>query len=124
MPSLTITKFCIDFKWDNKKVWALDLPVQEIAIEKLLRHFAFPFWFDDDVTNPWAVIDNPEIHKEHYTQSMETDISYPIDVLIRNGRYEILDGLHRLVKHYVLGNKVVPIRIVPKENIKDILKAS
>lgn len=122
MSAPTIEKFCIDFKRDNTKVRALDLPVQGILIEKLLWHFAFPFWFDDDVTNPRAVVESPEKYSKHYERAMNSDTSHPIDVLVWNWRYEILDGLHRLLRLYVEGNKTIKIRVVPQEKIPEIMK--
>jgi len=33
-----------DFDWDERKVCALDCPVEEINMEKLEWHFRIPFW--------------------------------------------------------------------------------
>jgi len=38
------------------------------------------------------------------------------------GKYLILDGLHRLMKSYILGMKKVNVRIVPRDKISKILK--
>ena len=37
------------------------------------------------------------------------------------GRWLILDGLHRLVKAYELGQKKVMVRIIPREKVPEIL---
>lgn len=37
-------EYGFDFDWDEKDVWALDYPTQEIALEMLQWHFDVPFW--------------------------------------------------------------------------------
>ena len=39
-----IKKVGFDFDWDSKKVWALDVPVEEMDIKDLEWHFDIPFW--------------------------------------------------------------------------------
>ena len=53
---------------------------------------------------------------------MESDISYPIDVMPNKERLVILDGLHRLVKYKLLGMNKVKVRIIPRSEIKNISK--
>jgi len=56
------------------------------------------------------VIDNPEAHKEEYERTMKADMEYPIDIMENRGRWLILDGLHRLMKAAILGEKKVKVR--------------
>lgn len=115
-----------DFNWDSKKVWKLDVPVTEININELIWHFYVPFWekdgTDDYNLTPDEVIKGLEGTSEHRVKVDMADISYPIDVMENKGRLVILDGLHRLVKLYELGRKIVNIRIIPRDNIEQILK--
>ena len=37
-----------DFTWDSKKVWALDIPIEEMDIQDLIWHFDIPFWEIED----------------------------------------------------------------------------
>lgn len=38
----------LDFgNWEEEKIWALKLPVEEISISELLWHFDVPFWTND-----------------------------------------------------------------------------
>lgn len=53
---------------------------------------------------------------------MDSDISYPLDIMNWKGRWLLLDGLHRLAKHYLLNNKTIKVRKVPTEKIPNILK--
>lgn len=53
---------------------------------------------------------------------MNSDISYPIDVMENKGRLVILDGLHRLAKCKILRMNKVKVRIIPRLKIKNISK--
>lgn len=114
-----------DFSWDEKKVWALDYPAEEMDIEELTWHFDIPFhWHGGEVYNLKSreVIENPENYKEEYERTMKADLSHPIDIMENKGRWLILDGLHRLMKSYILGAKKVQVRKIPRERIPDIEK--
>lgn len=114
-----------DFDWDIKKVWALDEPTIKMSIHELTWHFDIPFlWYGDEVYNlkPIEVIKNPEKYKEEYERTMKADLSHPIDVMENKGRLLILDGLHRLMKHSILGDREISVRIIPREKIPDILE--
>lgn len=113
-----------DFDWDEKKVWALDVPATELEIEALIWHFDIPFlWHGGGVYNlaPRDVIENPEKYTEEYERMMRADLQHPIDVMENEGRLLILDGLHRLMKAFMQGQKKVYVRIVPRSRIPDIL---
>lgn len=115
-----------DFRWDEHKVWQLDLPTEEMPIDKLAWHFDVPFLWSKpngyyDI-KPREVIDSPRNYSEEYARTMQADISYPIDVMLWRGRWVILDGLHRLMKQYIEGNEAVDVRKVPKSLITLIEK--
>lgn len=113
-----------DFNWSEEKVWALDVPVEEIPINLLTWHFDVPFLWENGVYNlkPQDVIDNPDAHKEEYERMMKADLIHPIDVMENKGRLLILDGLHRLMKASVLEMGKVKVRKVSRELIPKILK--
>ena len=114
-----------DFEWDEKKVWALDIPVTEMDIKDLEWHFDFPFhWHGGEVYNLKSreIIENPSKYPEEYKRTMDADMKYPIDIMENKGRWLILDGLHRLMKAYILEMEKVNVRIIPREKIPDILK--
>lgn len=121
----SVLEYGFDFDWDEKKVWVLDYPIQEIFIEILEWHFDIPFWNLNGkwyVLKPIDVINNPVKYKLEYDRIMNADINYPIDVMVNNGRLVILDGLHRLVKCKLLGMTKVKVRIIPRSEIVNILK--
>jgi len=113
-----------DFDWSEEKVWALDVPESEMGMDELTWHFEIPFLWENGVYNlkPQDVIDNPEAHKGEYERTMRADTSHPIDIMENKGRWLILDGLHRLMKLYILGDKTVKVRIIPREKIPEILE--
>jgi hypothetical protein len=114
-----------DFKWDVKKVWALDIPTTELNVNELTWHFDIPFhWHEGEVYNLKSkdIIANPDQYKEEYQRTMNADLRYPIDIMNNKGRWLILDGLHRLMKAHIQGNKKVDVRIIPRDKIPEIQK--
>lgn len=117
-----------DFRWDSKKVWALDEPVTEMDINELMWHFDIPFWeikdTDDYNLSPNEVIKEPnkKAHSLHWQKIQEADTKHPIDIMENKGRWLILDGLHRLVKLYTEGQRKIRVRIIPRRRINEILK--
>ena len=113
-----------DFSWDERKVWALDLPVQTIPLADLEWHFHIPFlWHGGGQYNltPQAVIEDPADYRQEYDRTLHADLDYPIDIMENKGRWLILDGLHRLMKASLLGHDAVRVRKVPRRLIPMIL---
>lgn len=114
-----------NFHWEESKVWALDLPVEEMPIDDLVWHFDVPFWFSPGGfydLKPRSVIDNPEQYEKEYQRTMNANLSHPLDIMLWKGRWLLLDGLHRLAKAYILGQKTVKVRKVPTACISQISK--
>lgn len=110
--------------WEEELVWALDIPTQEINIEKLIWHFDIPYW-ENDLGERWTVSPRDVINKEERTSQEqkrveECDTSYPLDLYEHNAKLFVLDGLHRLVKLYTESKEHVQVRIVPKERFSEI----
>lgn len=120
-----IQKYAFDFRWDNHKVWALKLPSETMSVNELTWHFDIPWLHTPggrfDVT-PTEIMNKPELHSEQYARTMNSDLSYPIDVMFNKGRWLILDGLHRLMKSVALGESQVQVRKVPHAMIPIISK--
>lgn len=123
-----IKKYGYDFPKDTKKVWELDIPTIEIPIEDVMWHFSIPFWGHNGVyynLTANEVIENIDKYPEHYERIMNSDTSYPIDLLDNRpiyGRLLMLDGLHRVVKLYLNGHKTIKARIVSRKLIPKICK--
>lgn len=121
----SVLEYGFDFNWDEKKVWELDYPTEELDIEKLEWHFKVPFWdWDNKRYNltPNQVLNDSKKYQEQYERIMNSDISYPIDIMENKGKLVILDGLHRLTKCKILRMTKVKVRIIPREEIKNISK--
>ncbi len=114
-----------DFHWEEEKVWALNVPVEEMHISDLEWHFNIPFWWTRSGfynLTPNEVLANPEKHKNEFERTMQSDLKYPLDIMLWKGRWLLLDGLHRLVKSKQLGLEKVKVRKIPKEAIPQIEK--
>ena len=101
------------------KLRELPLPVQDVAIKKLLWHFDMPVWekdgTDDWNLTPWEVIKKAEGSAGHQARVKEADINFPLVITEYNSRLTILDGVHRLVKMYMRGDTKVKAKIIPKK---------
>ena len=113
-----------DFNWSEEKVWALDVPIEEMDIKELIWHFDTPFLWEDGVYNlkPQDVLDYPDEHKKEYSRTMKSDLIHPIDIMENKGRWLILDGLHRLMKSSILKMQKVRVRKISRDIIPQILK--
>lgn len=109
-----------DFNWKEEKVWALNVPVEEMEISELEWHFDVPFWNTPsgyyDLT-PNQVLSEPKKYKEEFERTMKADLIYPLDIMFWKNRWLLLDGLHRLVKAKQLGMEKVKVRKITQESI-------
>lgn len=118
-----LNEHILSINWDVRKVWALESPVK--LVERLEYDYLLdlPLWssvqgkgmlFD---ISPMTVIKNP-MASVYQTERLKSTITkYPLDFLMYCGRPWILDGVHRLAKLYMTGEKFAKIRI---HNLKDL----
>ena len=115
----------LDISWDERKVWRLDFPVEDMDISELTWHYNIPFWFKPggyyDLT-PQEVIDDPIQYAEEYNRTLRADIRHPIDVMFWRGRWLILDGLHRLVQQTLQQKQTVKVRKIPESEKLKIIR--
>jgi len=116
-----------DFSWDERKVWDLNVPTEDIPMTDLIWHFGIPFIWSKpdgyyDVT-PQQVIDHPDQFPEEYRRTLAADTQYPIDIMYWRNRWLILDGLHRLMRSAIEGKAMVAVRKIPKSAIPQIIKS-
>jgi hypothetical protein len=124
VPSI-IREVGLDISWDERKVWQLDFPIEEMDVSELIWHYDIPFWFKPGGfydLKPQEVIDNPERYTEEYVRTMGADTTHPIDIMFWRGRWLILDGLHRLLKQTLQGAQTVKIRKIPESEKLKIVK--
>lgn len=116
-----------DFSWSAEKVWALDLPVQEMSVKELTWHLDLPFLDEggkEYTLTPREVIEHPAAHAAEYERMLRAETNYPIEVMWNKERWVILDGLHRLMRIVCEGGETVRVRIVPREKVSDIVDDS
>lgn len=113
-----------DFPRDLNKLHALMLPIEEMSIKELEWHLDMPFFWQIDKPfslKPRDVLNNPEQYEYRMSRIMGVDTNYPIDIMWWKGKWEILDGLHRLCKQVIEGKTVIKVRKVPVELKKMIV---
>ncbi|MBL8014662.1 MAG: hypothetical protein JNK26_00535 [Candidatus Doudnabacteria bacterium] len=112
------------FGRDMNKIHALVLPIKQLDISELIWHLYLPFfWLDKDhpfSIRPIDVINDPIRYEYRFGRIVGVDTSYPIDIMWWKGRWQILDGLHRLCKQVIEGKAFVNVRKVPPEWIPRI----
>ena len=84
-----------------------------------------PFWRLPDNTpyslRPIDVIRNPARYNKEYSRILRSDTRHPIDIM-RNmhGKWLMLDGLHRLAKLHIEGEKIIQVRKLSRSDIPKI----
>lgn len=117
-----IQRYWYSIDWEVEDLWALDLPVEEVPISALEWHLDVPVWPDADGNpyraTPRQVLDNPEENHVEHARVLRADLSFPVEVLDRDGRLMILDGIHRLCRAVLEGRSHMAVRRAPPEMIK------
>lgn len=114
-----------DFYWSEEKVWALNIPIEDMEIKKLEWHFDFPFWSTHDGyydLKPNQVLNEPMKYQDEFERILKADTKYPLDIMFWKNRWLLLDGLHRLVKSKLKNNKTVKVRKISLDFIPKISK--
>ena len=86
-------------RWRLEDLWSLDLPRVRFALPELTWMLDLPLWQRDGVrflVSPREVLGEPERFPHHARRIDEADLSRPIHVMRRGGRWTVLDGSHRL----------------------------
>jgi hypothetical protein len=107
-----------DWVWETTKVWSLPTPKSYLPLRDLVWHLDLTVWttvrgesrFD---LAPATVLARPAVHTRHWEKIQKADLSHPLE-LFRNGeRWVILDGYHRLGRHWLQQSGQVPVRLHP-----------
>lgn len=113
-----IQQYAFDFRWDNQLVWNLIVESELMNVDQLVWHFDIPWLHTEGERfnlTPKEIMQHPALYKEQYKRTMESDVSFPIDVMYNKGRWLILDGLHRLMKAVHNGEQYVAVRKISRE---------
>ena len=109
-----------DFHWETAKSWSLPTAVSVIQFEKISWHLGLPVWstqrgemrFD---LSPASVLANPSGFPYHWERIINADLGYALEMFQNGGRWVILDGYHRLARHFIEKNILVPVRYHPDQ---------
>jgi len=117
MPKPDILK--IGFKIDELKLWAMNIPVEEIDISEIEYNLDIPYLekegTDDWNLSPRMLLKNFDKETSHAKKVKEVDVNYTIDINLHKNKWIILDGVHRFVKAIHLGHKTIKVRKVTSE---------
>lgn len=112
-----IKKYAFDFEVDVEKLHKLKAPITNITFANLEWHLDITPWDHEGrplAIGPRQVLNNPSQYARHYARIIGSDISFPLDISYNNGRWVIIDGLHRLTKIFMAGaqkNDLVAVRV-------------
>lgn len=110
------------FKVDEPKLWAIDIPVEEVAVSEIEYNLDIPY-LEQEGTDDWnltprMLLENFDKEVTHAKRVLEVDMQYPIDIYFHNDKWIILDGVHRFTKAVRLGFKTIKVRRVSSEIAK------
>ena len=114
------------FKLEKSKLWATNIPVEEIDISKIEHNLDIPY-LEQEGTDDWnltprMLILNFDKEKSHAEKVKKADLKYPIEIYNHKGNWIILDGVHRFTKAVQLGHKTIQVRKVSPEIVKQCIK--
>jgi hypothetical protein len=110
--------------WDRERLHALELPVVEMPVADLLWLLDIPLWADAGEPfrlTPIEVGAHPDRFPDQWARTTAAGLAWPIHVLRFNGRWPILDGVHRLLKAKVLGLSTIPAMTLSEQDYLGIL---
>jgi hypothetical protein len=113
----------LDFAWDLRRLFALELRQEACLVEDLMWHLDLPFRRANSEmfsVTPNDVRRDPARHPEQWARTLNADLSFPIHVMSHSGRTVILDGIHRLLKAAVEGRSTIRARRLSKVHLPAI----
>lgn len=113
-------------RWNIGKLWALRLPVRQVAVQELAWLFDLPLWQLNGMrfqVSPRWVRDDPAGFPDHLRRVMASDLGRPIHLVEHNGRLVVLDGFHRLLKAALEGRTEIDAMVLSREDLESICHA-
>ena len=120
-----LRRWLLPIEWDRDRLWALDLPRRRLTVEELRWHFDLPWWRHGGAwfqVTPRDFLAQPTAYPEHAERVANADLSHPLHVIRRRGRWLILDGIHRLAKAEMLGLSDVDVSTLAPEDLANIVR--
>ena len=115
------------FDHDDRKIWDLDIPIEEISLQALERNLDI-MYLEKEGTDDWNLtlrqfIQHPEQHPSHLKKIQNVQMEYPIAIYYFRGSWKILDGVHRYCRAILEGKESMSVRKVTDVLIPTIMKA-
>jgi hypothetical protein len=103
----------------REKLWSLPIEESEMSTQQLAWLLELPWWRGTGgqvfTVRPIDVTAGPR-----YQRTTQADLSWPLHVTQRHGRFLVLDGFHRLLKATWLGLSAVRVLDVPPDALAEI----
>lgn len=125
VPSL-LKQHILPFNWEVESVWALNTQPREALRTQFDYLLRLPLWSSKPNVGllfdlcPIEVLNNPGVAPHQHQRIKASDTLYPIDFAVSDGRYWILDGVHRLAKLYRQNMVEINIREHPLELVRGL----
>ena len=114
----------LDCSWNQGLLWAIDRVPQQLRVEGLRWHFDLPWWRAGDEgwfqVHPRDVMADPDQFPHHHRRIIDADLSFPISVIWRRDRWQILDGIHRAAKAELLGLDEIAAIVIDAKDLAAI----
>lgn len=111
--------------WERDRLWTIGREPIRIPLSELRWTYELPWWRGNDrrwfQVAPRAYLDAPHEHPEHHRRMLAIDLSYPIHVLRRRGRYVPLDGIHRTARADQLGHHTIDAIVLQLADLETFL---
>ena len=99
------------YTWNVHHLWELVKDIEPIpmSMDQFEHTFDWQMWGDEPIT--------PKILLDHYTQTVECDLHYPIIITLNawNKVDHIYDGFHRLVKAKYKEHEKIMVKVIQEE---------
>jgi hypothetical protein len=100
----SLRRCLLDFEWD--RLWELPLREESMPLLNLAWQLHLPWWRLDGrpfAITPHQVATSPHRYLEHYSRTLNADLRKCLRVTYRAERWVVLDGVHRLLKAWLVG---------------------
>jgi hypothetical protein len=118
-----LKRYQLEMAWSCDKLWALDLPAEEVRVDELAWQLSLPWWRDGDryfAIRPSDILKAPERYGDQFRRTLAADMGKPIHITLRHGRWFVLDGVHRLLKAVLVGAETVRAHKLSPEQLAQI----
>jgi hypothetical protein len=109
--------------WKIHKMWALESPIQRVAVADLAWLLGLPLWQKNGIrfqVSPAQVCGDPGSFPDHLRRAMASDLEQPIHLVEHHGRLVVLDGYHRLVKAVIEDRPEIDAMVLSQRDLESI----